>query len=316
VNQDDLKAFFFKASKWKFRRCLVPEMTCENEAIRAHSVQNARVLDLLCRDGHVTGLVKRIDKEKGPQLSFDEIGRNQATTFTGLCAAHDAEIFRPLDAVPFDSANLQHLFLAAYRSVMRELHAVMEAVPQLQGGYQKRVQMGLDPKDEPSLAGMIAVEYMTKAYVTYLYKSTFDDALAKGAFADLEHDVCWFRNQRPTLAVSSLFSLGTLPGADDWLRVILNVFPISDTETVAIFSYRAGDAPYARTRLERILVAEGDYQKYELSKLILNSCENFVLAPEYVCQWSAEKHKAVTRFFLQSLFQDDLEKESEHFYLF
>lgn len=291
-------------------------MACEAKAIRAHSVQNARALDLLSRDGHVTGLTKRIDKERGPQISFDAIGRNQATTFTGLCAKHDADIFRPLDTAPFDPTDRQHLFLAAYRSLMRELHAVMEAVPQLQGVYKKRVELGLDPKEQPSPAGMFAVEYMMKAYLAYIYKTAFDEILANGTYADCEHDLLWFKNQRPTIAVSSLFGLGHLPTGEDWLRIALNVVPVSETETAAVFSYRANDAPHARTRLQRILGAEGDYQKYELSKLILNNCENFVLAPNYIDQWNPEKRNAVTQFFIQTMFEDGLENESEHFYLF
>jgi hypothetical protein len=72
-------------------------MTCESSAIRAHSIQNSQTLDLLVRNNHVKTLTKRIDKEKGPEISFGDVGRNQATTFEGFCSRHDAEIFAPID---------------------------------------------------------------------------------------------------------------------------------------------------------------------------------------------------------------------------
>lgn len=72
-------------------------MTCEAQAIRSHSVQNSRVLDLLVRDGHVKALGKRIDKMTGPVIQFEDVGRNEATTFTGFCAEHDAKIFAAIE---------------------------------------------------------------------------------------------------------------------------------------------------------------------------------------------------------------------------
>jgi hypothetical protein len=41
----------------------------------------------------------------------------RASTFTGLCSPHDAEIFRPIDTENFNPRSQEHLFLIAYRSV-------------------------------------------------------------------------------------------------------------------------------------------------------------------------------------------------------
>ena len=43
----------FRSAKWKFEKCLEPHMTCAKKPIRAHSIQNARVFDLLSHKNHV-----------------------------------------------------------------------------------------------------------------------------------------------------------------------------------------------------------------------------------------------------------------------
>ena len=112
-------ASFFKTAKAEFNRCLEPSMSCKNKAIRAHSVQNSSILENLCENGHVITFKGRIDKDEGPKLDLGLVGRNSATTFTGLCSKHDHEIFFEIDNNEINSENQQHLFLLAYRSVYR-----------------------------------------------------------------------------------------------------------------------------------------------------------------------------------------------------
>lgn len=40
-------ARFVKVQKAAYSRCLAPSMDCEEAAIRAHSIQNSRILELL-----------------------------------------------------------------------------------------------------------------------------------------------------------------------------------------------------------------------------------------------------------------------------
>ena len=118
-------ATFFERQGTKFHRCLADPMTCENKPIRAHSVQNRQCLDLLVEDGHVWTMGLHVDKSKGPVLKFKKTGRNKASTFTGLCAQHDSDLFRPIDTSCFDPNSEEHCFLVAFRSVHRELHATV-----------------------------------------------------------------------------------------------------------------------------------------------------------------------------------------------
>ena len=58
---------------------------CSRFAIRAHSVQNAAVMDLLHRNGHPTSLTPNRRNADRFELIWSDIGRNLATTFEGFC---------------------------------------------------------------------------------------------------------------------------------------------------------------------------------------------------------------------------------------
>jgi hypothetical protein len=129
---------------------LWPGDKCPKKAIRAHSVQNNGVLDALSRSGHVVMPRLRTSFDQPPQFVFREVGRNKATTFTGLCGEHGYALFEPIEAHPIDLGKKNHLFLLAYRAVLKEAHAARKSAIDLQLSYQKGIEKGLFPKDEPS----------------------------------------------------------------------------------------------------------------------------------------------------------------------
>jgi hypothetical protein len=205
---NELKSHFFKGQGKKLNRCLSPTMDCEEKAIRAHSVQNAKALDLLSCDGHVIHLHPRLRADKPPEVCFEKIGRNQATTFTGLFAQHDQDLFRELDTQDFDGTNQSQLFLLAYRSVLRELHAVIDGGIKIQAAYQKRVELGLDPKDEPSPAGIEAAYHMMQAWRTFRYRCEFDRIRETSSYEGLVHHVRNLNLEMPTIGASTFYGIG------------------------------------------------------------------------------------------------------------
>src|ERR1700720_3045384 len=98
---------FVKAQKKGYAKCLAPSMDCDEEPIRAHSIQNSRVLNLIETEGHV--IMPRYRLVNGePTMEFAKVGRNNASTFTGLCSKHDAELFKAIDTEPLDVDNCEH----------------------------------------------------------------------------------------------------------------------------------------------------------------------------------------------------------------
>jgi hypothetical protein len=304
--QSELKSHFFKVDKWQFSKCLAPGLDCAEPAIRAHSIQNSKVLDLICRDGHVTALTKKIDAESGPEVVFSEVGRNKASTFAGLCSKHDAEIFRPIDTETFDQSNPEHLFLIAYRSVLKEAHATLDSAGKIQSAYKKRVQLGLDSANEPSEAGMAGVLHMMQAHKTHVYQTTYDIALIQRNFSQISHHIFDIHHDTPAIAVSSLFSPDGVRKNGDWINISLNVFPISKNQSTVIFSYLQSDEREAHRALRQILKNKGTRRNYELSKIILNNCENFVISPHHFDSWPSDKREVIKNYFYTTIIRGNL----------
>lgn len=305
----------FSSLAARINRCLEPTYSCTNSAIRAHSVQNAAVMDLLHRDGHVKSLTVNRRNADRFELIWSDIGRNLATTFEGFCSEHDASLFAPIDTRPFDPADGEQLFLYAYRAVARELHQLMEASIRTQSMYQQRIEAGIDNGNEPELAGMMAVEHMMTAHSTFVYKSRLDEALFNRNFKILNHEIVRLAPQAPAIAASVFFDLDTRRYQDDAPRIALNILPISRDETIAIYSFTDADAEPVREYLSEILTTADTYQKYLVSRLLLLHAENFVVSPALFDSWSDIKRDAIRDYFLETIRCGSAE-QSEHLYLF
>jgi hypothetical protein len=314
--EKEMLAYAFSSDTWKFKKCLDPYMHCDGQIIRAHTVQNSKILELLVRDGHVVSLKHRIDKVRGPVIKFQLVGRNEATTFTGICTDHDREIFKPIDKNEIDIEDPQHLFLLAYRPILRELHATMEGAIKIQRGYKKRVALGLDPKNQPSQAGMEAVTHMLKSWRTFRYKFEYDKVYLSKSYGSICHETRLLDVDRPTFAASVLFSGDTYDTATDIQCIALNVLPISAKRTFVVISWLPRDTAWVRQKFHNLLSSYGHYFRYLLSKTVLNYSENFVLSPSYFEAWPSEKRDAIRSYFIDTLMQSDLERENEYLYLF
>lgn len=312
----EMLASFFKTQKKDYNRCLEPLLKCDQKAIRAHSVQNSRILDNLVVNDHVSAFTRRIDNEIGPVIDYGLVGRNSATTFTGLCGTHDHDIFFSIDNEEISLENNLHLFLLAYRAIFRGLYATIDSAVKIQSGYLKRVEQGLEPKGGLSDIGKIATEKMMISWLTYRYKTNFDLAYIQKIYDDIHHDTFIFDLEKPTIAVCSLFSVDDQLVDGDYLRIALNVLPVSTDKTYVVLSYREKDANHARASLDRVINSTGMPQKYELSRLILNHCENFVISPLYLDSWSEKKKETIKDYFIKTIFEGDLEYESPELYLF
>jgi len=250
-----------------------------------------------------------------PQISFKNVGRNNASTFTGLCSKHDNEIFRPIENEGIDFKNSHHLFLISYRSILREFHAVIQAACRMQVGYKSRVNVGLSPGDRPDAAGLTAVAWLCNAYDCYLYKKKFDEAFMANNFLRVEHDHIEYTNSPPTIAVSALFSLDDIEWPDDVAKVALNVFPFDGSMHI-LFSYLKEERLYAQQYLKDILNSSGDYQRYLISKLILQHCENFTIAPAYWENLSEQRRESIVNFFFATLEKNLPSYEDNNLFLF
>ncbi len=302
--------------KKKYEICLFPGAECSSRPIAAHSVQNNGILDRLAEDGHVISpRIQIAFSNEPPNYAFEHIGRNKATTFTGLCSEHDTQLFKPIDTRPIDIKSAEHLFLLAYRSVLKEAHATRKAVVDTQGLYKLGAKHDLYSLDGPSEPGMLAVEQMISAYLVEETKRHFDAAYLSANWSALRHSVLSLESQ-PCLAVSSMLSTDLYSTyVDGPAYVALNVFP-HDDHTVAVFSCLAQDSILMAERFSALFSASGPYQLYELSKLILRRCENLVIAPKHYESFSSQQRQAIEEYFRRNTGGHEFNVENPEIFLF
>jgi hypothetical protein len=300
----------FKLRASPFGRCYWMELRsgevkmCDRSPVGAHSVQNAVTLELIAEGGKLVVPDFRLQAELGPQFELKTVGRHQATTFAGLCSQHDDEIFAPIEKTMLDVDNVEHRFLLAYRATFYELHATGAAAVLLQSGFEKRVELGLDKKNEFSPSAVAAVERMFVAWQTWVYKTSFDEAYRKRDFDSIHHDVIEIAVDAPTLAASGLFSLGEDRNREI-IGVCFSILPVAPTRTVVLLSYLPKHRNRVRRELWAMRMAKGEAQKMEISRRLLNHCANFALSPNFVRSWSETKRQRVLDFYVRTIGAND-----------
>src|SRR5690554_1668616 len=81
----------------RIKQCLYPDSSlCSEKIIRAHSIQNNKILNRISTDGLV---YMPCPKPDNPFAVMTEYGRKEATVFTGFCGYHDNNIFQPIEDV-------------------------------------------------------------------------------------------------------------------------------------------------------------------------------------------------------------------------
>lgn len=306
-----LKSEYYKLTKMQYKNCLDPEEKCTAKAINAHSMQNAQVLDLLEYDGHVIMCIQRNTNDE-PRLTFQSVGRNQAGVFSGLCSAHDQLLFRPIDTNPINLASNEHLFLLAYRSVIRELHAKLQSTIKI--GHAIDIAGRSEPHSSAELAQIRSIfeNRLSNTRAVYEYKRRLDSGYLLNQFDLVHHEIIHFPGAPPTIAASEFFSvdeLRILPYRQ--LGLVLNIFP-SSTGTNVVFSFLAEERRISTQYLAQILGEAGNGQKTLISRVLLQHCENFVVSPAYFNTWSEEKRQIILDFIERTIFQNDCSYESEN----
>jgi hypothetical protein len=288
---------FAKAQKKGFAKCLPPSMDCDEEPIRAHSIQNARVLDLIQTEGHV--LMPRYKLANGePKMEFAKVGRNEASTFTGLCSKHDTELFKAIDTEPLDVDSCEHLRQLAYRIPDAGNASELENSERLWAIHEQICkEKQADPNEVASQASILSLGFMKKAHEVFRYRvKHFDKRAEEGKTPDLRHLIIEMDNQRPVLATSSLFSTG-FTEEGDIIGPTLNIVPLNATQSVAVISYPAEQESSVKASQAKVFDADENTLKYELAKLVIQRVENFTLSPAHYNSWSNDKRARVLREF-------------------
>jgi hypothetical protein len=114
---------FYKIRKKSYiRECFHKDNECSSKIIRAHSIQNNKILSKISDVGEV--LYPFSDSEMG--ISLKRQGKKSASTFTGFCGFHDNHIFKSIENRDYLKGDKEQNFLFAYRTLAKEYHAKKE----------------------------------------------------------------------------------------------------------------------------------------------------------------------------------------------
>ncbi len=168
----------------QFKECLYPDHSrCSEKIIKAHSIQNNKILSKISDNGKVYMPVPK------PELSFDiqkEYGRKEASIFTGFCGFHDTTVFDPIENYDF-SATTEQIFLYIYRVFALEYHKKQEAVRMEQ-------QLFYNKPSVVNMQGFMKVGKTGFALAVNDYeeeKKIFDEALLTGKYDDVLTSIVW-----------------------------------------------------------------------------------------------------------------------------
>lgn len=93
--------------------CMYSNGDCDKEIIKAHSIQNNKILSKLASDGHV--YIADFNQNMFGGVDLKKKGRNEATTATCFCKYHDTELFKDIELRKYQYEEKQN-FLYAYRA--------------------------------------------------------------------------------------------------------------------------------------------------------------------------------------------------------
>jgi hypothetical protein len=277
------KAEIHRLKNAQYERCLWHTMTCSSAPIKAHAIQNSRALEVLAEDGHVV-MVKPEIKGEEFGLPFKRVGRNLATTFTGMCLEHDTLLFRAIDTNEIDPTNAEHSFLVAYRAVLKGLHAAL-AVGQMMQMFE--------------------------------FSQCFHQAYKTTAWDSIVHVTLCIPTLSPALAASGV----CLPVEAQTLKrknrpfLVFSIFPQNNSHFVQ-FSWLPEVDVVMRLVTKDIITASGDRQLHLLSKFILKYTETFTLKPSVYESFSRPQVDQITKYFLANAAGGRKDWDDPKLYLF
>jgi hypothetical protein len=308
------KAEIHRLKNAQYERCLWHTMTCSSAPIKAHAIQNSRALEVLAEDGHVV-MVKPEIKGEEFGLPFKRVGRNLATTFTGMCLEHDTLLFRAIDTNEIDPTNAEHSFLVAYRAVLKGLHAALAVGQMIQLSFHKGVELGHFSEVGPEMT--LATVHAIAAMQMFEFSQCFHQAYKTTAWDSIVHVTLCIPTLSPALAASGV----CLPVEAQTLKrknrpfLVFSIFPQNNSHFVQ-FSWLPEVDVVMRLVTKDIITASGDRQLHLLSKFILKYTETFTLKPSVYESFSRPQVDQITKYFLANAAGGRKDWDDPKLYLF
>lgn len=321
LNIHNVNTIFTKAMTKK--SCLHPDAPdgCSKKIIRSHTISKSH-FSSITREGKVYAYnysnLYMVDEVAG-QVVPSLVGANQATVFYGFCSKHDKELFAPIEDTGFEP-EIKSCVIAAFRGFskqyfdkLRSVNAFCVGKELLDNGRSEEEQKEI----QQLLSGQLAA---VKQDVEQLEneKELFSTAIANNSYDDFSF-YCVELNKPPSLMVTGYFAMeldckgnqiqdtftevlkvdtrdGSIEMQDvlkDEIHMVSACYLSSKGRNFAAFCWhKDGNDVYGKifktlheTKQSRISDA--------LMFMVLLSCENVILSPEWWEDLADEKKELV-----------------------
>lgn len=292
-----------KVKAGHIKHCIHPEKSkCTENIIKAHSIQNNRIINKISRKGEVY-MVKPIATNYSFKMRFKSVGRKVATTFTGFCGFHDKLLFQPIEDRDYIGSKDQN-FLFAYRVFSFEYHKKMEAQNLSRKTLDEKPNLVIDKKYIAHLDG-----YDLSIRDSILHKEIFDNALLNQDYEIVETVVLNIEGASK-FAVSSGFYLeydlkgkkvNRLENSEDIMKLLMvNIFPQNE-HTFVLFSWLKEHTDTYSEFKAQLLSLNNEEIIQLLNNLIPAYSENAVYNPDFIDNWNENEKKSFLQVFQQSI---------------
>lgn len=322
--EKNFRDFSIEFNKFKNKHlwsgCFHTDSNCSQRIIKAHSIQNNKILNNISENGEVLMFGAVGGNEIEITNSLQEQGRKKATTFTGFCGHHDHSIFRPIEDSDYILGNKEQEFLYTYRATAKEYHTKKSVANMyrtlldllVKGSYTEISKVfEAEPPSEEQISFMrdmflgtrLGSEDAEKSLERYRQKLNtdldnrfYDDIITNVIVLEEEHHI----------AVSSVFYLeeslnGTkINDLGDFniclAPLYLTVFPQNGQTFILLSHFKRNDRRYRFIKND-LLKRDTREIKMILSNIILSYVENLVVSP---IRWKATKistRNAITKLY-------------------
>lgn len=297
-----LKAVYRKANKDKrVKHCIHPKQTeCSERIIKAHSIQNNKILKNISTDGKLITVVNRDIADCFQP--FNVQGRALTSIFTGFCSYHDKTLFQPIEDQDFQG-TVEQIFLHIYRAFAFQYHRKIEELK-----MQQIIMNEISGEHSGPNELMTGIEYAIKDFLDD--KQIFDKAILDEDF-DCLTSFLWEFDGPLYFAASVFFT--PIYGMDHKKmadltdptvkasHIYFSVFP-EKGRSYAIIAWLNEDSERLKsfeTGLSEIPIIN---RKRFLNRIIAESTENLAINPECWEQWNPQEKHAFEEFYQSSNF--------------
>lgn len=311
--------------KHSYKECFHKDEECDRGIIRAHSIQNKRILINVADNGRVLMFDEEMNDNSKLGFKMEQIGRASATTFKGFCGEHDSKIFSPIEHKDYCIGDREQEFLFAYRTFAKEYHAeksVVNAMEKLaeyiyKGEFEK-ISKGFSKKS-PMSEGERLLKFANvqnhlmglKATLDRMeiYKGEMNQLLDTADFTNIVTNVIEFHEEYH-IAVSAMSFIeldihnnvinDLTDFSSELAPLFVTVFPQKGKTYVLLSYLKKHQEKYGFIK-KQILDQDIEEQKVIISNLIVFYFENFAISPRLWGKISTEMQKKICEYHKEAI---------------